>query len=89
MVDKGAACALREQHRSLLPSGIAKLRGSFKRGDVVIVAGPEGEKVACGIVNYDSKDIERIRGLHSDKIGDMLGYQYGAEVVHRNNMVLL
>ena len=44
---------------------------------------------ACGIANYSSEDIARIRGLKSREIEDTLGYHYGQEVVHRNNLVLL
>jgi glutamate 5-kinase len=49
----------------------------------------QGEQVACGIANYSSEDITRIRGSRSDHIPAILGYHYGQEVVHRNNMVLL
>ena len=45
--------------------------------------------MAAGIANYNAADVRRIIGLRSDSIGATLGYQYGAEVVHRNNMVVL
>ena len=41
-----------------------------------------------GIVNYDSKDIARIKGLRSDRIAQVLGYHFGDEIIHRNNMVV-
>ena len=50
---------------------------------------PEGQKMAFGISNYGSTDIARIKGARSDHIQSILGYHYGQEVVHRNNMVLL
>ena len=34
-------------------------------------------------------DIEKVRGQRSDRIADLLGYEYGEEVVHRNNLVLI
>ena len=45
--------------------------------------------MACGIANYSSEDAERIRGVRSDRVQSILGYHYGEEIVHRNNMVLL
>ena len=89
VVDQGAFLALRDQNRSLLPAGITEVEGGFHRGDTVHVVGPVGEKVACGIANYSSADLARIRGIHSDLIEGILGYHYGQEAVHRNNMVLL
>ena len=89
VVDNGAVAALMEDHRSLLPAGIREVAGIFQRGDTVYVSDPAGRRIACGIVNYGSVDVDRIRGLRSAKIEGTLGYQYGQEVVHRNNLVLL
>jgi glutamate 5-kinase len=89
VVDAGAAEALRKSHGSLLPAGIKEVDGNFKRGDIILVVGPEGERVACGIASYASADVVVIKGLRSDRIKEALGYQYGEEVLHRNNMVLL
>ncbi len=88
-VDAGAALALREKNRSLLPAGITGVNGEFSRGDIVYITGHEGRRIACGIANYGSEDIARIRGAQSGDIESTLGYQYGQEVVHRNNLVLL
>ena len=89
IVDQGAVSALRKDHRSLLPAGVREVNGSFQRGDTVYVADPAGRRIACGIANYASGDIDRIRGLGSARIEETLGYHYGQEVVHRNNLVLL
>ncbi len=89
VVDAGAARALREQTVSLLPAGVRQVKGDFQRGDIIYINGEDGESVACGIANYRSSDIARIRGLRSDRIQPTLGYHYGQEVVHRNNLVLL
>ena len=89
VVDDGAVGALLNHNRSLLPAGITHVRGSFQRGDIILVLGPDGERVACGITNYSSDDTDRIKRVRSNKIEELLGYQYGAEVVHKNNMVLL
>jgi len=87
-VDEGAAQAL---HRgsSLLPVGAVDVEGTFERGDTVRVLGPDGRELARGLVHYSSSDLARIRGRRSDEIEDTLGYTYGDELIHRNDMVLL
>jgi glutamate 5-kinase len=88
-VDAGAVAALRARGRSLLPAGVASVTGTFARGDTVEVRAPDGSLAAAGTTNYDSVDLERIRGLRSDRIAETLGYAYGEEVIHRDNLVLL
>ena len=89
VVDEGAVVALREQNKSLLPAGIREVEGDFERGDAVNIVDGEGNQIACGISNYSSKEIAKIKGARSDKIESLLGYGYGDEVVHRNNLVVL
>jgi glutamate 5-kinase len=88
-VDLGAGQALISHNRSLLAAGITDVRGDFRRGDIVYILDRDGQRLACGISNYGSTDIEYIKGTRSTGINALLGYQYGAEVVHRNNMVML
>jgi glutamate 5-kinase len=89
VVDSGAARALRKQNRSLLATGIKKVEGDFQRGDVLTIYDHKGTILGCGISNYSATDIGTIKGVHSKKIVTLLGYDYGAEVVHRNNLVIL
>jgi len=89
IIDGGAVLALKEQNRSLLPAGVVGVEGEFQRGDVVDIFGTNDDRIGCGIPNYDSKDIVTIKGVHSDAISSLLGYEYGTEVIHRNNMVLI
>ncbi|MBA7711271.1 Glutamate 5-kinase [subsurface metagenome] len=89
IVDSGAARALRKQKRSLLATGIKLVEGKFQRGDVVTIYNQKGDILGCGITSYSSEDIESIKGAHSRKIAALLGYDYGSEVVHRNNLVVL
>ena len=89
LVDAGAAHALQRAGRSLLPAGIAAIEGNFARGDTVAIIGPNGVEVARGIVRYTSKDLEQIKGCHSDEISDHLGFTYGPVAVHRNDLVVL
>jgi len=87
-VDKGAVLALKEQNKSLLPAGVIKAGGEFHRGDIVDILDEQGKRIGCGISNYSSSDLAIIGGKHSDRIFSLLGYDYGNEVVHRNNMVI-
>ncbi len=89
VIDSGAALALKKQKRSLLAAGIENIEGDFQRGDIVNIYDPDGSRLGCGITNYSSTDIEVIKGAHSKKIATLLGYDYGSEVVHRNNLVVL
>jgi glutamate 5-kinase len=88
-VDSGAARALRKQKRSLLATGIKEVEGKFQRGDVVTIYDHRGSILGCGIINYNADDVRTIKGAHSKEITTLLGYDYGSEVVHRNNLVVL
>jgi glutamate 5-kinase len=87
-LDAGAARALKKQKRSLLAAGIKGVEGRCQRGDIVNIYDPQGVRLGCGISNYNAADIEVIRGAHSEQIATLLGHDYGAEVVHRNNLVI-
>lgn len=88
IVDAGAARALKKQKRSLLAAGIKGVEGGCQRGDIVNIYDPQGVRLGCGISNYNAADIEVIKGAHSEQIATLLGHDYGAEVVHRNNLVI-
>ena len=89
VVDEGAAQALQRMGRSLLPIGIAAVRGTFHRGDTVSIFSPSGREIGRGIVRYSAQDVRRIARHHSDDIEAILGYTYGPTVIHRNDLVLL
>ena len=89
VVDDGAVAALRRGAVSLLPAGVRNVVGDFTRGDIIYVSNLANRHVACGIANYSAADVGRIQGMRSDRIVDTLGYHYGQEVIHRNNLVLL
>ena len=89
LVDDGAVSALRGKTVSLLPAGVRSVVGEFSRGDIIYISDRSEQHVACGIANYSAADVRRIQGMRSDRIVDTLGYHYGQEVVHRNNLVLL
>jgi glutamate 5-kinase len=87
-IDAGAVTAM-GRGRSLLPAGVVAVKGPFDRGDSVNIIGPEGKPVGCGVANYNSADLERIKGCRSAQITQILGYNFGDEVFHRNNVVML
>jgi len=89
VVDAGAALALKKENRSLLAAGIMQIEGKFERGDIVNIDDSQGNRLGSGITNYSSDDIVVIKGGHSKEIATLLGYDYGSEVVHRNNLVVL
>jgi glutamate 5-kinase len=88
VVDDGAATAVRARGASLLPSGVSAAEGDFARGDVIEIA--DGVTVfARGIAQYAAVDIRRIARRHTRDIEAMLGYSYGENVVHRDDLVVL
>jgi glutamate 5-kinase len=88
VVDAGAVRALCEKNSSLLPSGIVAVEGSFERGDTVSIVDSKQTELARGIVRYNNKDLDRIKGCHSDQIAERLGYVYGSVAVHRDDLIL-
>lgn len=87
-VDGGAREALVAEGRSLLASGIRRVTGNFKRGDLVSIRDEADEEFARGLVNYPFTDLERIAGLRSDAITQLLGRK-AQEVIHRDSLVIL
>ena len=88
-IDYGAVAALTKQGRSLLAAGVTNVRGEFDRGDVIQLYDPDNMPIAVGISNYSSSEAARIQGKKSSEIIEVLGYNYGSSVVHRNNLALL
>lgn len=88
-VDAGAQRALAEQGRSLLAIGVTGAEGEFVKGDLVSLCDATGREIARGLTNYSSGDLERIKGLKSDRIAQVLGHCPYEEVVHRDNLALI
>ncbi len=89
VVDKGAVRALKRGAGSLLAAGVVDVLGGFRRGDIVDVVAEDGVRVASGIVNYDSTEVRKVQGKHSDQMAALLEHLYGDELIHRNNMVVV
>jgi glutamate 5-kinase len=87
-IDLGAEKALLKGG-SLLSVGVISTQGPFERGDIVKVKDINGKDCAVGLANYSAADVQKILGRRSAEIEDILGYTYGDEVIHHNNMTIL
>lgn len=88
-IDAGAVNALKNKGASLLAAGLVGVQGDFYRGDIIAVFGPNGRKIAHGMVNYSSEDLSLLYGINSDHIAQVLGFSYGDTIIHRDNMVFV
>lgn len=86
IVDSGAVKALRGKG-SLLPVGVIGVEGEFVPGDAVMVVGEDGTELAKGLVSYSKEDLDRVKGLQSGKVAELLP-QASPEAIHRDHMVL-
>lgn len=86
-VDAGAEQAL-STGKSLLPAGVKRVEGEFGRGDAVIIRAPDGRELGRGLAAYARADAERILGRKSSEILDILGFDWGPELIHRDDMAL-
>jgi len=87
-LDEGARKAILEDGKSLLPSGIISAEGNFAAGDAVTCVDREGTPLAAGLVNYSSAEINRIVGLKTSEVEQVLGYKDYDEVIHRDNLAV-
>jgi glutamate 5-kinase len=89
VLDGGACLALVKGGKSLLPSGIIEIRGRFGVGAPVHCLDEKGELVAAGLVNYNSADIDKVKGVRTTEIENILGFKDSDEIIHRDNLVIL
>ncbi|WP_177419255.1 glutamate 5-kinase [endosymbiont of Lamellibrachia barhami] len=88
-LDDGAVRVLQEQGSSLLAVGVTDVSGEFARGEAVVCLDSSGCEVARGLANYDAQEARHIMGQPSSRIEEILGYVDEAELIHRDNLVLL
>ena len=88
IVDSGAARAIIEKGKSLLPIGIVDVKNDFQVGSAVEVCDTKNRTIGIGLANYSSADMLKIKGLNSSQIKMQLGYQPYDEAVHRDNLVI-
>ena len=88
VVDSGARAALTVRHKSLLPSGVQSVAGSFSQGDPVDIADPEGDVFARGLAAYSADDLKKIAGKKTNQFEAILGFRGLDEAVHRDDLVV-
>ena len=89
VLDEGAVKKICKSGSSLLSVGVKDVVGEFSRGEIVSCISLKGDECARGLVNYDSCDILKIKGKTSHEIKSVLGYIDDAELIHRDNLVLI
>ena len=87
-IDEGAAEAILNRGKSLLPSGIIGVEGEFSVGAPVEFRTMDNEILGTGLVNYSSTDIRKIMGLKSNQIKNCLGQKPYDDVIHRDNLAV-
>ena len=87
VIDDGAVKALKSG-KSLLPAGVKAIRGSFDRGDAVLIQDMNGAILGKGLIAYASEDALRIQGKQSMEIEKILGFKRRDVLIHRDDMVL-
>ena len=88
VVDAGARKALIKRGKSLLPAGLIKIKGDFEFGKAVMIVDEEGKEIGRGLVNYNSSDLLRIKGMKTPAIKKMIGKSFYEEVIHRDDLVV-
>ena len=88
LVDTGAAKALLDNGKSLLPIGIRAVEGCFERDALVFIKTLEGDELGVGLCNFSSAELERVKGKRSGELASLIGPDAPDEAVHRDNMLL-
>ena len=86
IIDLGAIKAI-NNGKSLLPAGVKKINGSFEKGDHILVKDQNNNECARGLTSFSSIEIEKIKGSHSSKIKNILGYSSRDEIIHKDDLV--
>lgn len=89
IIDDGAVQAVKRSGRSLLPSGVVAVEGTFKRGDVLEVCSKDGAVIAKGLSNFSAADCKKIIGHNSSDVPEILKQDADEEIIHRNNMAVI
>ena len=87
-IDQGASKALKSG-KSLLAAGITRVSGNFKKGDNILIVDNNNVDIARALSSFTSEEINKIKGLQSDQIENILGYASKSEIVHKNDIVIL
>ena len=88
IIDEGAVKAI-NNGKSLLPAGVRKINGIFEKGDHILIKDESSKERGRGISSFSSLEIEKIKGSHSSKIINILGYSSREEIIHKDDLVKL
>ena len=88
IIDEGARKALIERGKSLLPAGVIKIKGEFEFGKAVMILDGDGKEIGRGLVNYNSRDLQQIKGMKTPVIKKLIGESFYEEVIHRDDLVI-
>ena len=86
VADLGAVNAIRNG-KSLLPAGVKKIVGEFEKGDHILIKDQSNIECGRGLTSFSSIEIEKIKGSHSSKIKNILGYSSREEIIHKDDLV--
>ena len=86
LIDHGAVKAIKNG-KSLLPAGVKGVSGTFEKGDHILVKDQNNNECARGLTSFSSMEVEKIKGSHSKKIKNILGYSSREEVIHKDDLV--
>ena len=88
-IDSGAVNAILKKGKSLLPSGIININGTFEKGQQVAIFCDKTKKlIAKGLISYSSIDLQKISGKKSSQIEKILGFKYSDEIINRDNLII-
>ena len=86
IIDEGAINAIKNG-KSLLPAGVKKINGKFEKGDHILVKDENNMEFARGLTSFSSIEAEKIKGSHTSKIKNILGYSSREEIIHKDDLV--
>ena len=87
-LDEGARKALVERGKSLLPAGLIRVQGKFEFGSALTLIDESGAEIGRGLVNYNSRDLDKIKGMKTTAVRSLMGESYYEEVIHRDDLVV-
>lgn len=74
--------------QDLIPVGVMKIDGEFKRGDLVLIQNKNGDSIGKGLSAYKSSEAGKIIGKYMKDIDEVLGYEGRKALVFREDIVL-
>ena len=87
-LDAGASKAVSQMGRSLLPVGVIKVDGDFRRGEAVGLFDDQSRPLGVGLVNYSASEARAIMGVSTADLATRLDQVGEPELVHRDNLAL-